>query len=396
MNNKNIVLALLTVVSLLFVSCDYYADQEVASPTVFEQKTIQDTGFIAAPTTAAVTLTEAKAADSTEILTVSTLMSLVNPNAGIQYVLQLSSNKNFTDTAEIGFRFNGKAGSKVKVLNSDLNTALDKLTGSLVEVSLYARMIAVITNGGTLIKQISVADANKTVATFKVTPYSLLKDYKAYTPKTWYIVGLGGNWNNSVDGLGSSLIPLSFVTGKEYNSSGDGKFVYTGYFSSATSFKLIHTPGDWNTQWGNKSSEGINSPVVNDGGSSNFKVPADGYYTITLNSIKNTLTISAATVTPVSYTLIGLIGGFNGWGGDVALTANSSTGNHTWYTTYTFSSDTEGKFRANGGWDINWGNADKTFPIGFGAQGKDNIPFKAGTYTVLFNDIDGCYWFVAK
>ncbi len=395
MYKKNKITMLLAALSLVLFSCDYYSDQEVASPTVFEQGTIQDTTFVAAATSAGIVLTEAAAADSSQVLTVSAIMNQVNPNAVVKYILQISSNRNFTDTAVLNCRFDGKVGSKVKVRNSELNIAVDKLTGSLVQVPVYARLIAQIDNGGAVIKQVSVADASKAVATFNVTPYSMLKEFSEYTPKTWYLVGLGGNWNNSMDGLGSSLIPMSVVSGKEYDSNGNGKFVYTGYFSASTSFKLIHTPGDWNTQWANKSVEGIDNPVMNDGGSSNFKVPTDGYYTITLNSIKNTISIVAASVNPTSYTSIGLIGEFSSWS-DRALTSNPNTGNHTWYTTVTIAADGKGKFRANGAWTINWGNDAKTFPIGFGAQDKADIPFKAGTYTVLFNDIDGCYWFVAR
>lgn len=51
------------------------------------------------------------------------------------------------------------------------------------------------------------------------------------------------------------------------------------------------------------------------------------------------------------------------------------------------------KFRANGTWDINWG--DTGFPIGTGVQGGPNIPIAvAGEYNVLFSAITGVYYFV--
>lgn len=138
----------------------------------------------------------------------------------------------------------------------------------------------------------------------------------------------------------------------------------------------------------------------NDGGSSDIKVEADGYYTITLNSVENTLTMVPATVTPASYTQIGLIGGFNGWGGDIVMSPCEASNNHNWYATVTFTGDDQGKFRANGGWDMNWGTPSQTAdgdPLfgftGIGTQNGKNIGVKAGTYTVLFNDIDGGYWF---
>jgi len=41
---------------------------------------------------------------------------------------------------------------------------------------------------------------------------------------------------------------------------------------------------------------------------------------------------------------------------------------------------------------VNWG-ANK-FPYGIGTNGGDNIPYTIGTFTIIFNDIDGCYYFI--
>jgi starch-binding outer membrane protein SusE/F len=131
------------------------------------------------------------------------------------------------------------------------------------------------------------------------------------------------------------------------------------------------------------------SYVYNGGG--NISVAADGYYTITLNSITNTLTIVSASAPTASYTSIGLIGGFNSWGSDVIMTPAQTTNNHIWYTTQTFATDGGCKFRADGAWTTSWGG--DSFPIGM--SGGD-IPAKAGTYKVLFNDIDGCFYFIKQ
>jgi hypothetical protein len=55
--------------------------------------------------------------------------------------------------------------------------------------------------------------------------------------------------------------------------------------------------------------------------------------------------------------------------------------------------DTELKFAAEGAWDVNWGAND--FPYGVGVGNGPNIPVRAGTYNVFFNDILGTYNFVA-
>jgi hypothetical protein len=54
----------------------------------------------------------------------------------------------------------------------------------------------------------------------------------------------------------------------------------------------------------------------------------------------------------------------------------------------------EVKFRANGGWDVNWGG--QSFPYGQGVSGGDNIVVTEGTYFIKFNSITGHYVFYKK
>jgi starch-binding outer membrane protein SusE/F len=237
----------------------------------------------------------------------------------------------------------------------------------------------------------------------KVLPYVLpLFPYTEVTPRLWFIVGLGGHWDNSVAGLGSSLIPLNLSDGKKYNLKGDGEFTYTGYFKASESFKLVRdytsaTP--WNEFWG------MSGSVLKHNSGDNIAVTADGYYTLTLNSIDNTLTIVAAAAPANNYTSMGMMGEFNGWSTDIPMAASLSTNNHVWYTTYTFANDYTPnggcKFRANGTWDVGWGG--NSFPYGIGTSVSGaNILFKAGTYVIIFNDLDasksttGTYYFIKK
>ena len=240
--------------------------------------------------------------------------------------------------------------------------------------------------------------------TIIIDPILSLKPYTIATPSPWYIIGMGdGKWTNAKAGIGPSMFPLSVVSGKAYLNSGVGTFTYTGYFENAHPFKIVDNSMSWSDpSWGSSNKNGdITTPVLS-GSSNNFVVPTDGYYTISLNAITNTCSIVPATAPSVNYASMGLIGEFNGWGGDVALTAAdpaAGVNNHIWYTTYTFTIDftppvgTGGcKFRANGAWTYNWGAG--TFPIGLGTNGGTNIPFLKGTYTVFFNDIDGCFYFI--
>lgn len=97
-------------------------------------------------------------------------------------------------------------------------------------------------------------------------------------------------------------------------------------------------------QWGMKNG------VYTHNSGDNINVPSDGYYTITLNSIDNTLTIVPATTPPAKYNSMGMMGEFNGWSTDISLAATETTNNHTWWAIYTFASTltTNGgcKFRA--------------------------------------------------
>ena len=237
----------------------------------------------------------------------------------------------------------------------------------------------------------TVSDGNSTSTGKVVITVTAMMKFTEVKVRPYYIIGLGdGGWNNSVGGLGVSIFPLSVVDGYVYNDQGDGIFKYTGYFEAGKGFKLIRDLGNWDEQWGDKG--GVY--VHNDGGSSDIKLTESGYYTINLNSINHTMTITAATAPANTYNQIGMIGGFNGWGGDIVMSAWASTNTHAWYKEVTFTDNTEGKFRANADWGTNWGS--NTFPVGLGVGNGPNIPFQAGTYLVMFNDIDGCYYMYKK
>ncbi len=219
-------------------------------------------------------------------------------------------------------------------------------------------------------------------------------------PEMWYLVGgcIGdGTWGNSgISNIGTSLIPMSLVDGESYSATtGKGTLQFTGYFLSSQGFKLIKTPGSWDEQWGD-SDGGIDSPVMNDGGSSNLTVPSDGYYTVTLNTNSNTLTVTAASDEPREYGQMMISGAFNDWATDgyymdAVNTTYDVEHNHVW--TYTLSAEeyTEVKFLVDSSWSPNWGAAD--FPYGFGASNGANIQVEAGDYIIIFNDVDGYYHF---
>lgn len=246
------------------------------------------------------------------------------------------------------------------------------------------------TGNDTFIYSISDGNGGTASATVSITVTGMVS-YSTVLPRFYYIIGLGdGLWNNTLSGLGKSFYPMSVVSGNKYNSSGDGEFTFSGYFKASRPFKLIRDIGSWNEGWG------MTAGVATHNAPDNLTVPADGYYTITLNSILNTLSIFPLAITPLPNTSIGLTGDFSGWNVDTLMNPAETTNNHMWYVTYTFSSAAVSgcKFRANGSWTINWG--DITFPTGIGTQGGPNILYNAGTYRVFLNDLNGCYSFIKQ
>lgn len=97
-------------------------------------------------------------------------------------------------------------------------------------------------------------------------------------------------------------------------------------------------------------------------------------------------TPSKPTEADITVSLIGP--GISDWGTDVNMT--SSDNENYILTDYAFTGG-DVKFRANAGWDLNWGSAE--FPSGTGTLNGDNIPTTAGTYTVTFNRTTGEYNF---
>ena len=208
-------------------------------------------------------------------------------------------------------------------------------------------------------------------------------------PDLWYLVGscIGdGSWGNDPANVGTALIPM-YADAEDFSV-----LYYAGYFPAGQGFKLIHNPGSWDEQWGMKDG----ALVKNDGGSGDISVDADGYYLVTYDMNTETLTIVPYDGLVGVYSIMGMPGGYQDWDPSATLMTPMSTTveNHDWVKDMTFDENTELKFAANGGWDVNWGN--NTFPVGTGVANGANIPVDAGSYKIVFNDILGKYYFIAQ
>lgn len=148
-----------------------------------------------------------------------------------------------------------------------------------------------------------------------------------------------------------------------YGPNGDGK--YQGFYWLDGEFKFKPNADNWNDDLEYVGGDTMSGTLQSSGGP-NCPDPGAGFYRIDLDA-------SALTYTLTRIETIGIIGGFNGWGGDVDMTYNTSEG--CWEATATIDSDTELKFRANHDWGINWGGETSNL-----IQDGANLNVSAGTY----------------
>ncbi len=229
-----------------------------------------------------------------------------------------------------------------------------------------------------------------TGTTIKSEPFELTVILEPIAkPDLWYLVGscIGdGSWGNEQAKIGISLIPM-YTEAEDFTV-----LTYAGYFPAGQGFKLIHTPGSWDEQWG-ATADG--TFVKNDGGSTDIKMAADGYYLITYDMSAETLTITPYDGEVLAFSSMGMPGDYQGWdaGGTLMTPMSTVVENHDWIMRNVTYDNTELKFAGDGGWGHNWGSTQ--FPVGTGVQNGANIPIEAGTYTVVFNDILGKYYFIS-
>ena len=148
-----------------------------------------------------------------------------------------------------------------------------------------------------------------------------------------------------------------------YGPNGDGK--YQGFYWLDGEFKFKPNADNWDDDLEYVDGNALGGTLQSTGGP-NCPDPGAGFYRIELDA-------SALTYSLTKIETIGIIGGFNGWGGDVDMTYNTADG--CWEATTTISEDTELKFRANHDWGVNWGgDVNNLIPDG------PNINVSAGTY----------------
>ena len=313
--------------------------------------------------------------------------------AATTYFAQVSFGETFEEGTYVEMEGAGSA-QKIELNTKEVNKAITLLQGDNVNenpgvMDIFIRLRAHLTDKKTSVTSDvqTVKDAYSNVIKLSVQPYYML--LVDALPAPYWLVGDFQGWANDAKGAAAGLVPMSLVDGFSYNTvTGAGDFTFTGYFEAGLGYKLVLVPGSWDIQVGY---DGANL-VFNDGGSGNITVAESGYYTLTANSEKYEGTFEAADVAPAEHATMEFVGSFDNWGEAPIVMAPMSM-KHLWYAEMTFAEDCEGKFRNDSSWSANWGG--DSFPYSTIKSGS-NIKVLAGTYDVVFNDLDGNYYFFAK
>ena len=196
-------------------------------------------------------------------------------------------------------------------------------------------MTGALTNGDA--KAGKIAKAGKYKLTINMMDYSYTIEEVNYDPFIYFI--------GSTDGWKSSDQKLALVD--------EAKGVYTGYVyvadpnGAGLQFKFQRVAGSWANEINAGAFATFGGAATNENG--NIGVNAgEGVYYFDVN-------LSEGTITATKVETMGIIGGFNSWGGDAVMTWNADE--------YCFEATNVGvtadgwKFRINGGWDINLGGS---------------------------------------
>ena len=414
MKNKYMVGALLLGIISLFASC---SDDNDSNPTL-----IQPTEF---------TLNTPEYINSTIDLEKSTGLKLTwsqpkytadNAPINATYEVQVSPTNSFTvSTDEADADESGEKVPDYAVLSNtrqkcDISASAVEMDKALVKIlkwteenvpaeqEMYVRVNAYILEGTNRLNPIASNSVKLNVKPY----YIALKDA---IPTMWYLVGnmFGAKWGSEI---GVDALPMFLEPNFAYDKkTGAGVIEYTNYFLTGpcnedgdvadAGFKIQPANFDWDYSM-NANGTTPGTIVWRNGGSpgGHIVAPAEGYYTITINTADNTAKmVKYEGEVNNNYGTIQITGSFNGWV-DTPMFPYNTEGveNHAWYYVMdvpagdpiTF------KFKTEGSWETgtNWGYGAENGAINMYGKcdvGGNNIGLAEGKYVISFNDITGAF-----
>lgn len=269
-----------------------------------------------------------------------------------------------------------------------------------VEMALAGTDFATVINGGTTSNRVltlTVAELNAKALEAGLTPYEAadldvrimaslgsnsdmpmasnaikltITPYTTESPKLYLrgnftaASGYGPDW-------GDNTTP-PFIQAEAYGSD-----VYEGYIyfnNPAPEFKLIPNAVDFTGDYGDKEATGASGTLIQEG-ETNIKVPAAGYYLVEANMEDLTYKLTATEWGIIGFATTGTDAG---WNNSTPMTYNAE--NKTWEITMELSVG-EFKFRANNGWDVNYGDTEGDGVLDFNSSTNMKVT-TAGTYLV--------------
>ena len=267
--------------------------------------------------------------------------------------------------------------STITMTQSDINVVALDLAEAGAEVDLYFAIVANLnTDKGAAVAGTEL-QSNVVKATFKSYVADILPTEKF--DKVWVI----GDYCGWAHDKTQFLFDYN-STGSTY--SGIVDFNKDGASAAANGFKLTGVAGwDDACNWGledntTAEAEASSLQLITGGGSQDIKAYAKRFYGFEFD--KTTLVLKKTW----GADQIGIIGLNGDWETDIVMEYNPKW--TRFYADIEAPADTEMKFRADAGWDLNWG-VDC-------AQGGGNIAVAAGNYRVYFNPATGLIEFSAK
>lgn len=286
----------------------------------------------------------------------------------VKYRLEMSNTETFAKKVA----FPETSEKFITVTNKELNEKVKEL--GLVPYKaqkLYFRVTSYL--GGSDLSQVS------NVSNLTITPYLASPTYNYVD---LYLIGNAtpADWSNNA--TNQNMMPLLKTASKNV-------YTYTGFFKAGKDigFKIVRDKGSWDPQYGYGGAEGS---LSTDGGSSDLKAPADGYYKLTIDTDALTYKLEKVDVPATTYNKVSIIGSVNGnWDKDTQM-VQSAFDPHIWTLHGVSLKAGEFKFRANDAWDVSWGTNAEYF--GTATKGGANIPLSSDwTYDIYFNDATGAY-----
>ena len=344
------------------------------------------------------------------------------------YAVQVSKNGNFnTSVAQADADQTGKAVADYIEIDQKFSATSVSLDAEVFDralnvlyswgeeekvpakVELTVRVNARFAGANTPVEDGSVGIASNTVK-MTVAPYYLEDAPIALN----YIVGndVAGSWSNNVADAGKGLLPFFPIPNATYErTSGLGKVDYTGYFPEGAEFKVFspkYSPDGLNFDWNyayiaDKGSKGAAYYRNGGGDADNISAPKAGYYTIVIDNVTHSFTMSEASkdIDKSDKGGIGIVGDFNGWNNDLVMNLASkpevakNSKHHVWRADLKLEAPSQVKFRSQKDTKLVWGSS-TVLPYGVATKDGAGIKLKKGEYRVYFNDLTGQYNFILK